>query len=177
MDYRKKYWKFTSYLHPCRVQCLGVLVLVFSVRMTETGVLSMQAHYLQKCLPSDISVIFCPPPSVPEPGVTIGNGADLLTNRVYTFKWAAQSNHSAWSNTRFSPLTAPPAVHCSPPLLNLPSKGPEHSFCSSHDGFIFWRWISFLLRIKRLSEPWVINKGGTQINYWYYFGSKNEAWL
>lgn len=46
----------------------------------------MQAHYLQKCLPSHISIVFHQQPSVHEPGVTIRSWADLLTNRVYTIK-------------------------------------------------------------------------------------------
>lgn len=41
----------------------------------------MQAHSLQKCLPSHTSLVFCQLPSVPELGVTISNQVDLLTNK------------------------------------------------------------------------------------------------
>ena len=81
MYYNKQCWKCIRYLHPCRVQCSGVWVWVFSVRIIETKVLSMQAHSLQKCLPSHTSLVFCQLPSVPELGVTISNQVDLLTNK------------------------------------------------------------------------------------------------
>lgn len=92
---------------PLQSSVLWGLGLGFSVRIIETEVLSMQAHSLQKYLPSHTSFVFCQLPSVPEPGVTTSNRVDLLTNRVCTFKWVAQSSHSAWSDTHFSPLYTP----------------------------------------------------------------------
>lgn len=58
MNYRKQYWKFTGYLHTCRVQCFLALLFFFPIRITETEVLFMQALCLQKYLLSHISVVF-----------------------------------------------------------------------------------------------------------------------
>ena len=106
--YNKQCWKFIHYLHPCRVQCSGVWVWVwvFSVRILETGVPSMHILCRNACHLT-FQLHFCQLPSVPEPGVTISNRVDLLTNRVYTCKWVAQSSHSAWSDTHFSPQHTP----------------------------------------------------------------------
>lgn len=113
MNYRKQYWKFTGYLHTCRVQCFLALLFFFSYQnyrnwgafhagtlFAEMPAISHFSSISSLSLPPISSIILCAWTRCDNKVM----GPILLTNRVFTTK---RMSHLTWSGSHFSPTYFP----------------------------------------------------------------------